>query len=219
MKESLPDPLRWSKSTLALTSFIGYLLLVRLLRWRRYNAMMKHYAGRRLESITPEEAQQIIHVSSMYDMPMVDYYALSFALFKTYAIPTISKILADTKEFNSKDLVSRRYADTEILIATWLNCPMSGRFDINQKSERAEMDPRAMISVARVNWLHSRYPISNGDYLYTLSLFVLEPIRWAREYGWRPLSPLECQAFFVFWKEIGNRMNMKDIPETLEDLK
>jgi len=179
--------------------------------------MIRCYAGRPLESITPEEAQQIIHVSSLYDMPMIDYYALSFALFKTYAIPSISKVLANTKEFSSKELVSKRYADTEILIGTWLNCPMSGHFDINQKSEKAEVDPRAMIALARVNWLHSHYQISNGEYLFTLSLFILEPIKWAKQFGWRELSPLECQAFFVFWKEIGKRMNIKDIPETLED--
>lgn len=34
-----------------------------------------------------------------------------------------------------------------------------------------------------------------------------------------PLLTLQSQAFFVLWKEIGNRMNIKDIPETLEDLR
>jgi len=28
---------------------------------------------------------------------------------------------------------------------------------------------------------------------------------------------INSQAFFVFWKEIGHRMHIKDIPETLED--
>lgn len=38
-------------------------------------------------------------------------------------------------------------------------CPMSGRFDINEKSTKTETDPRAMIALARVNWLHSHYSI------------------------------------------------------------
>ena len=55
------------------------------------------------------------------------------------------------------------------------------------------------------------YTKSNDDYLYTLSLFVLEPIvcrlrssawcgrlllaqRWINQYGWRELSPFECQV-------------------------
>ena len=70
---TLVDLFQWSRSTLVLASFAGYLSLVRLLRWRRYNALMKRYAGRELDSITPEEAQQILHVSRRYDMPMVDY--------------------------------------------------------------------------------------------------------------------------------------------------
>ena len=87
MDNVLLGSFHWSKSTLALASFAGYLILVRLLRWRRYNAMMKRYSGRPLESITPEEAQQIIHVSRMYDMPWIDHVrtrcALRFKILKT----------------------------------------------------------------------------------------------------------------------------------------
>jgi len=70
-----------------------------------------------------------------------------------------------------------------------------------------------------VNWLHGKYNISNGDYLYTLSLFVFEPITWAERYGWRCLSPLEAEAYYVYWKEVGKHMEIKNIPETLESLK
>lgn len=67
------EPTQWANWNIVLVSLVGYLCLVRLFRWRRYNAMIRCYAGRPLESITPEEAQQIIHVSSLYDMPMIDY--------------------------------------------------------------------------------------------------------------------------------------------------
>jgi len=201
---------------------LGYLSLVRLLRWRRYNTQHKKWATRKLDSITPEEAQTILHGITMWDMPGLFVYSLSFALFKTYGVPTISKILAGTKEFVDPKLVSRRYADTEILIASWVQYPIAGYYDFNEKrtseKEKTEIDPRAMIALARVNWIHSKYSISNDDYLYTLSLFILEPIRWINRYGWRELSPLECQASFVFWKEIGIRMNIKDIPDTLDEL-
>lgn len=60
---------------------------------------------------------------------------------------------------------------------------------------------------------------------------------WAKLYGWRPFSPLECyvsnthhvgldyslildpQANYVFWAEIGRRMGMQDVPESLEEMK
>ena len=37
-------------------------------------------------TLTPEEAQRIILVSTTYDIPWLLNYSLAFALFKTYAI-------------------------------------------------------------------------------------------------------------------------------------
>lgn len=41
---------------------------------------------------------------------------------------------------------------------------------------------------------------------------------WARQYEWRCLSPLEEQAWFVFFSEIGRRMGIQSIPLELRDL-
>ncbi|EDQ98946.1 uncharacterized protein LACBIDRAFT_318452 [Laccaria bicolor S238N-H82] len=203
---------------------LGYLALTRLLRWRRYNAIHREYMKKYQDgTLTPEEAQRIILVSTSYDMPLLLNYSLAFALFKTYAIvrTTFSlhlraltmaslsaidiKLLSVTGEFKSAETVSiERYTDTEILIATWVACPISGFLDPNFKSSEngpPADDPRAMIALARVNWIHSRYRI-----------------RWAERYGWRKLSPMECEAFYVFWAEIGRRMNMRDIPESREEM-
>ncbi|KII95824.1 hypothetical protein PLICRDRAFT_48769 [Plicaturopsis crispa FD-325 SS-3] len=212
-------PLPIPKAALVGGAFVCYLGLVRALRWRRYNQVHAKYAHRDLDTLTPEEAQSIIHLSGLWDMPGLSTYSLSFALFKTYAIPTISAILAATKELSSKELIPKRYADTEILIATWISCPINGYLDHSEKEKGEEADPRAMIALARVNFLHSRYKISNDDYLYTLALFALEPMNWADRYGWRSFSPLERHAAYVYWREIGNRMSIRDIPESLEDLR
>ncbi|TFK38424.1 hypothetical protein BDQ12DRAFT_111542 [Crucibulum laeve] len=203
---------------------VSYLCLVRALRWRRYNAIHRKYQAKFMSgTLTPEDAQEIILVSCAYDMPFLLNYALAFALFKTYGIPTISKLLCATKELGSKDNVSKRYADTEILISTWVGCPLSGiKFDMQNKPDvkgSGVTDPRAMIALARVNWLHSRYNISNDDYLYTLILFALEPPTWAENYGWRACSPMEKHAYYVFWAEIGRKMGIKNIPESAEAMK
>src|SRR5581483_11702766 len=58
--------------------------------------------------------------------------------------------------------------------------------------------------------------ISNDDYLYVLSTFVLEPIRWNQRFGWRPLSGNERLAYFELWNQIGRRMNIKEIPPSLD---
>jgi len=75
-----------------------------------------------------------------------------------------------------------------------------------------------MIALAGTNWLHSKYKIANEEYLYTLSLFILEPGRWATRFGWRELSPMERHAYYAFWVEIGNRMGIRNIPDTLKEL-
>lgn len=72
---------------------------------------------------------------------------------------------------------------------------------------------RATTSVARMNWLHSKYiasgQISNADLLYTLSVFITEPERFMRLYEWRSLNEMEHCAYGVFWKSIGDAMGIK----------
>jgi hypothetical protein len=46
---------------------------------------------------------------------------------------------------------------------------------------------------------------------------VYEPIRWNAHFGWRPMCDTEKQAMFHFWREVGRRMSIKDIPERYED--
>ena len=45
-----------------------------------------------------------------------------------------------------------------------------------------------------MNWLHSRYNISNDDMLYTLSVFVTSPDKWLGLYDWRGLTELEVSV-------------------------
>ncbi|KAJ7736736.1 hypothetical protein DFH07DRAFT_753360 [Mycena maculata] len=194
-----------------------YLYVVRSLRWKRYNAIHRKYSAKfHAGKLTPEEAQEVVQLSFTYDYPKLLTSALSFALFKTYAIPTISKLLAETKQLGSQALVARRYTDTEILIATWIACPLNGHSTCADPGAPAD-DPRASIALARTNWLHSKYKISNEDFLYTLGLFMFEPATWAARYGWRALSPLERYASFVYWVEIGRKMNIQGIPDTAEE--
>ncbi|GKT95640.1 hypothetical protein Ct61P_13490 [Colletotrichum tofieldiae] len=71
---------------------------------------------------------------------------------------------------------------------------------------------RNIDAIARVNFLHSRWrqagKISNDDMLYTLSLFVLEPMRWTALYEWRDLTMFEKNALAIFWKDLGNEMGI-----------
>ncbi|KAF7332674.1 hypothetical protein MKEN_00150300 [Mycena kentingensis (nom. inval.)] len=193
-----------------------YVLLVRALRYRRYNALHAKYAEKaRNRTLTPTEAQKVVQLAFAYDMPKLSEYSLAFALFKTYAIPTISGLLLATRQLSSQASVARRYADTEVLISTWVACPITGKL-VDAPADAPKDDPRAALAIARVNWLHNKYKISNEDFLYTLGLFMFEPAKWAAKYGWRPHSDLEKYASFIYWSEIGRLMNITDIPSTPE---
>ncbi|KAJ3510800.1 hypothetical protein NLJ89_g4467 [Agrocybe chaxingu] len=160
---------RLSLTHALLVGLLIWLGVVRIFRWKRYNAIHREYGPKWNDGkggITPEEAQRIVNLSTLYDMPLLTYYALSFGLVGSYAIPTISKLLYSTKQVKSPEAISRRYVDTEIFVTTWLNCPISGFVDLQarekgmsgDKQQPAE-DPRAMIALARVNYLHSQYKI------------------------------------------------------------
>ncbi|KAL5536480.1 hypothetical protein ACEPAF_302 [Sanghuangporus sanghuang] len=216
-------------------SIIIYLCLVRTMRYTGMNAIARKFSLRKVTrgeetgilagdaelrrdvriTLTPKEAQKIVHHVLHLEMPGLLRIALAFASFKTYAIPTISEVLVQSKQFTTRENASKRFADTEILVLTLASCPFVEEADMTSEN----VDQRNSVATARINWLHSRWPnIKNEDFIYTLSLFVLEPIRWARLYGWRDLHEIEQEAFFVTWKEIGRRMKIQNIPETLQDL-
>jgi hypothetical protein len=81
--------LQTSTFLLVVSGVVGWVAFSRSRRWDHYNAIHQKYGtiwdnGR--GSLTPEQAQAVIQVSTYYDMPLVIYYSVSFALFKTYAI-------------------------------------------------------------------------------------------------------------------------------------
>jgi hypothetical protein len=69
-----------------------------------------------------------------------------------------------------------------------------------------------------MNQIHGRFEISNDDFLYVLSTFVFEPIRWNGRFGWRRMVKAERLAAFHCWREIGRRMNIDAIPDSYDEL-
>lgn len=146
------------------------------------------------------DCQRIVFLTSYLEFPWDMTRALELALFRTFAVPTIAELLDRTGEFNHATL--RRYDDTAIII----NEIMVNGFE----------SARGMAFLKRMNRMHGQYDISNDDFLYTLSTFVFEPIRWIDRFGWRTLYPNERLALFHFWCEVGKRMRIDDIPETFD---
>lgn len=148
-----------------------------------------------------EDHQRIVHLMTCYQFPFDITRALEMALFRTFAVPSIAALLDQTGEFYAR--AQKRYDDTDLIVSFL----MEDGYD----SEAGKAALRKM------NSIHRRFEIANDDYLYVLSTFVLEPIRWIERYGWRPMHEHERLAMFHCWRAIGARMAIRDIPEGYDD--
>lgn len=187
-------------SLLALVLYAG---LCNAIRFRRIRRLERKYGfGTRerpyLSSMTNKEAYEIQHFVSDSEFPAIFEKGLQLALFRTYGIPTIAKLLNATYQLNSIDNVAKRYADTEVIITEiYSNTPD---------------DPRSHEAFARLNYLHGHYikagKISNDDMLYTLGLFMNHPVEWINRYEWRQLTHMEVCAIATFHKSMGEAMHI-----------
>ena len=148
--------------------------------------------------MTNDHASEIILTLAELEFPQIFHVSLGFALFKTFGIPSMSELLVRTREL----LSPKRNADTAVLMSELvLNPPGS---------------PRSLTALARINYLHSAYrksgDISELDMLYTLAMFAIEPLRWIEKFEWRQLTEIEVCAAGVFWKSIGDAMDISYEP-------
>ncbi|KAH9884261.1 hypothetical protein F4778DRAFT_568770 [Xylariomycetidae sp. FL2044] len=126
--------------------------------------------------------------------------ATSYALFKSYGIPSIARVVrraAQSAQAHKVANVDKREPDSGTVLSHLMGQPGSDT---------------ALAAIARVNYIHSLYrpsgKISDDDLLYTLSLFALEPIRWIERYEWRPPTTIERCAIATFWMALGQDLEI-----------
>jgi uncharacterized protein (DUF2236 family) len=167
-----------------------------------FNSSKRYAVLNHIKTLDPvRDNQEIVFLVGAYEYPWLTQRALEFALFRTYAVPSISALLDQTGQF--KQYGQRRYDDTSLIIAEIV--------------EHGYDSERGRAAIKQMNRLHGRFDISNEDYLYVLSTFIYEPIRWHERYGWRDIHEIERLASYHFWCEVGRRMGMKHIPPTYAD--
>ena len=159
----------------------------------------------RLEQIRrmdPEkDASEIYRLSVALEFPWDYSRALELALYRTYAVPAIGRLLAETAELT--DRTQQRYDDTALLLDTVV--------------EHGFASDEGRTAIRRINQMHRSYDIGNDDMRYVLCTFVVVPKRWIDAYGWRRLSRHETVASAVYYRTLGQHMGIKDIPETYEE--
>ncbi|MFJ9735450.1 oxygenase MpaB family protein [Streptomyces sp. NPDC101171] len=147
------------------------------------------------------DAHEIYRLSTAFEFPWDYTRALELALYRTYAIPSIGRLLARTGELTER--TQKRYDDTALLLDT----VVEHGFDA----------PEGRTAIRRINQMHRSYDISDDDMRYVLSTFVVVPRRWIDTYGWRRLSRHEIVAATEYYRTLGRHMGIPGIPETYEE--
>lgn len=154
---------------------------------------------RRIERLDPaRDYAEMYRLMATHEFPWDMNQALSFALFRTYAVPSIGGLLAATREFT--DRTQKRHDDTVLILDAVLEHGMAG-------------EP-GRTAIRRMNQMHRSYDIGNDDLRYVLATFVVTPIRWTDRYGWRRMTDVERIAAANYYRDLGRRMGIRDIPTT-----
>ncbi len=155
-----------------------------------------------IQQLDPErDNMKIMYLSFGYEFSWDSIRSLEIALYRTYCAPSISALLDRTGEFRQR--TQRRYDDTSLIVA--------------EMCKYGYLEGRGKEALERMNWAHGHYKIPNDDFLYVLSTFIFEPIYWIDKYGWRPTCKQEKKAYYFFWREVGRRMGMQDIPASYDE--
>src|SRR4051794_4723936 len=112
--------------------------------------MPKHKILDEILTLDPvKDHHKIMFYDLCYEFPFDIARALEFALFRTYAVPSISGLLDRTGEFNSH--AQKRYDDTDLIL--------------NEIAENGYDSERGRAAIRRMNQMHGRFGISNDDFL------------------------------------------------------
>ncbi|MER7015539.1 oxygenase MpaB family protein [Saccharopolyspora sp. NPDC000359] len=163
---------------------------------RRFDRM-----ERILDLDADRDCEEIYRLLSEYEFPWDITKALEFALFRTYAVPSIGRLLDRTGEFAR--CPQKRYDDTLMIL-----------YEIFHWGTGSD---RGRAALEQLNAIHGRYRISNDDYLYTLSTFVVTPVRWIEQFGWRRLHPHEIKALTNTMRRMGEGMKISGVPDTYDE--
>ncbi|MGW1229267.1 oxygenase MpaB family protein [Streptomyces sp. NPDC001515] len=164
---------------------------------------MKRYDRlKEIQRLDPErDFLEIYRITATYEFPWDITRALELALYRTYAVPSIGRLLAQTAELTDRS--QKRYDDTALLLDTVV--------------EHGFDSEPGRTAIRRINRMHRSYDISNDDMRYVLCTFVVSPKRWLDAYGWRRLCDHELRACAAYYRTLGAHMGIKDLPRTYEE--
>ncbi len=172
-----------------------------MLKRRRYLWAREEIA--RLDPVRDYERLARLAFEVRFGLPIVAaaFYTVSFA--RQVAVPSIATILYRGGGSPAMNDVRKRNDDTLVFFGEF--------FEHGPSSDEGEA------FIARLNEIHGQFPIKAQDYSYTLDTIIAEGERTSRLVGVEPLNFSEKLATFEFWRAVGERMGIEDLPSSYED--
>ncbi|CRG82711.1 hypothetical protein PISL3812_00055 [Talaromyces islandicus] len=185
---------------------VGFTILIYVLwvRQVRYNRARKHarllVESRALDTQEmPLLIAQRIYDSLMHaEFPFWFWKGIELALFRTYAIPTISSQLAKTSRLVAPETLPRRYVETEVLflefaLRKWGTVPW-------------------LQAMARTRAIHAGYRKSGAvreeDMLFTLAALATQPVTLVEQLEWRRLNEAELCAIGTLYRAMADAFDI-----------
>ena len=160
--------------------------------------MKRAYANRdAIAGLDPANYLRTYQLTILYDFPKDARIGLNLAFYRVFATPRIANLLVETGEMLGRP--AKRGYDTGLVMYELISHGFS--------------HPRGREMVRLLNRVHRPWPILDEDYRYVIAAFTVVPIRWIERRGWRPLLPAEREASATFYRELGRRMNIPDLPQ------
>jgi hypothetical protein len=148
-------------------------------------------------------AEEIFHHLCCFEFPFELFYGINLAFYRTFVSPTIATVYTQTKTLERD--TEKRVNDTDILVHAWI--------DYGLDSDEGQA------SFKHLNRIHGAFKniTRNEDFVLILCCLIVDNIRMIDVFGWRCLNDVEKEAIFRFYEQVGERMNLKDRPKSLED--
>lgn len=143
-------------------------------------------------------AHQVYRHVALFELVRDIRVGLNLAFYRTFAVPRIAELLVHTGQIQGNP--HKRSMDTGLF--------MYELIEAGYDSDRGRQVVRAL------NTMHRRWDIAQEDYLYVLTTFIVVPTRWLEDYGPRSLTDAETAAVTTFYRELGRRMNIDNLPDS-----
>jgi hypothetical protein len=166
------------------------------------NLLHPYWARQRIGTLDAEkDFKEINHLAFevRYASPIFTHTLFSIAFARQAAVPSIARLLYRDGRGASITAAHKRSNDTLLFF---------GEFFLHGDSEKGQQ------VAEQLNRIHSRFPITNEENLYTLATLMCEPIRMSYFLTGRNIfRKNETRALYLFWRMVAGMLHIHSIPD------